>query len=284
MTYEGYLDWFKEKYAYDGDELAIINERGIEKISDLTFVLGGHNNYYHWILNWVPRIYTLKKFSDQLGVAIDEIKILVASEVPDDMLDILFIEGINKGQIIKAQNKNYHIERALVPNFFDKHCYYHDILNIYRLIPQRIGANPSKLKGLYVDRNDLPVARRKIHNNDEVKHCLKYHDISSVHLSGSIRQQIDLFCRSSIVVGAHGAGLANMVFSPKNTSLVLFEYKDVSEYEELARLLGFSVYKIPTMQLLSSEAAEARLKDFYVDTELLMGLLRAISLKMPALI
>ena len=74
-------------------------------------------------------------------------------------------------------------------------------------------------KRLYVTRQG--TSRRRIANHDELLATLTRHGFCQVapeHLS--VREQIALFGQAEAVIGVHGAGLTNAVFSAPRTLLI----------------------------------------------------------------
>ena len=83
------------------------------------------------------------------------------------------------------------------------------------LVPVR--ADSTGARRLYVKR----TSRRRIVNEDEVLVTLERHGFSEVSNEGlSVSEQIALFAKAEAVIGVHGAGLANAVFSPPGTLLI----------------------------------------------------------------
>lgn len=83
---------------------------------------------------------------------------------------------------------------------------------------------------LYVERE--PHARRRIVNDDEVFATLTRHGFTRV-IPGelTVREQIALFGRPEAIVGAHGAGLTNALFSPPGTLLVDLQSTELNKQQ-----------------------------------------------------
>jgi capsular polysaccharide biosynthesis protein len=78
---------------------------------------------------------------------------------------------------------------------------------------------------LYVSRQDASV--RKVDREEKLLDALrkKYgDDVIQVFVGKgkSMMEQIDMFSRADLVIGPHGAGLANMLFNPRGTTVVMF--------------------------------------------------------------
>ena len=139
-----------------------------------------------------------------------------------------------------------------------------------RLAP---GNPPGQGEGrkLFVSRDS--AASRRIVNEAEIEPVLAEHGFELVDPAGiSIAEQFALFSQASAVVGPHGAGLTNLLFSPRRTLVVeLFAApaaQEVSNYRVLASHLDF-----PYCRLLAApvpnEGRGPHYYDLRVDPQLL---------------
>lgn len=90
-----------------------------------------------------------------------------------------------------------------------------------RAFRERMRHNPKSRrqtpKRVYISRH----SRRSAANPDELESCLRDFGIESVDLEKlSISEQIDIFQNVEMVVGPHGAGLANILFCPAGTRVI----------------------------------------------------------------
>jgi capsular polysaccharide biosynthesis protein len=93
---------------------------------------------------------------------------------------------------------------------------------------------------LYVTRSD--AARRRIANEREVRELLQDHGFSTMACSElSIPEQIRHFARATHVVGAHGAGLANVMFCRPGARVLEIATPDPHEHWRCYRNLAWSV-------------------------------------------
>jgi capsular polysaccharide biosynthesis protein len=81
-------------------------------------------------------------------------------------------------------------------------------------------ANRTDVDGLYyVSRAD--AATRRVANEDEVAACLSSRGFEILTLDGMpFGEQVALFDRARIVIGPHGSGLTNILFSAGNLTLI----------------------------------------------------------------
>jgi capsular polysaccharide biosynthesis protein len=74
-------------------------------------------------------------------------------------------------------------------------------------------------KCLYISRSDAPS--RRVVNEAEVLAALKPFGVQSVTLSGlSFDEQRALFAEAGFIIGPHGAGLTNSLFSPNDAHVI----------------------------------------------------------------
>jgi capsular polysaccharide biosynthesis protein len=94
---------------------------------------------------------------------------------------------------------------------------------------------------IFVSRAD--AVGRNLINGSEVERALRDHGFEIVTLSGqSAQDQIELFNSASHVIGVHGGGLTNVLFSPPGTSVleVLPPLVATGAYWTLCSQLGHS--------------------------------------------
>ena len=96
-------------------------------------------------------------------------------------------------------------------------------------------------KKIYIDRSDSTSNvkhLRTIQNEDEVKNYLLGIGFDIVRLGEySFKDQVSIFNNADIIVGLHGAGFANMVFSKPNTKIIELKKRSHTgkEIENLAK-------------------------------------------------
>ena len=101
----------------------------------------------------------------------------------------------------------------------------------FKLVKRKILITKSNLsyKKIYVDRSDS-VSNvkhlRTIKNEDQVKEYLLNNNFKILKLSQlSFKDQVSVFNNAEIIVGHHGAGFANIVFSKPNTKVIEIKSK-----------------------------------------------------------
>jgi hypothetical protein len=204
-------------------------------------------NYYHWLLEALPKLLFLR---DNLLDSNPEIHVLVPKEgessIIDQTLKLDVFKGLSKRFIRVSQNlaqtrlyfpkglylvdwihpreDNYGSLGGNVWGVFSPpreailkvRDFFHEILLIQK--PGLI----SRGDIVFVSRSKTPI--RSITNEKEVILSLReeFGDRLKVHSgSESLMEQVEMFYHSKIVVGAHGAGLTNLVFTNPGISVIM---------------------------------------------------------------
>ena len=205
----------------------------IKKINGNVFSLitggAGKNNYWHWIFDVLPRIGILEKSNFKIKPNYYLLPAIFrkyqketfeALKIPSYKL----IDG-NKYKHIICDNL-IAVDHPI--NF--KNSPTKSILNIptwlitwlrKKYIKKKY-TNKNLPKRIFINREfDSNLVARKIVNNQEVENLLINLGFKSISLSDlNFVDQIKLFKNANFIVGLHGAGFANMVFSNKRTKIL----------------------------------------------------------------
>ena len=195
---------------------------------------GGNDNYWHWLFDVIPRIALCEEIVD-----LNKINFFL---LPDnkrtfqrETLEILKIgkerqlSSVNFRHIIcdelyatshpVVRSGNATIDIQTTPKW---------ILNWLRkkFITKN---NNLSYKKIYIDRTDSDSNvkhLRTIKNENQVKEYLLNQNFKILKLSQlSFNDQVSVFNNADIIVGHHGAGFANIVFSRPNTKVVEIKSK-----------------------------------------------------------
>ncbi|RYZ63453.1 MAG: glycosyltransferase family 61 protein, partial [Proteobacteria bacterium] len=91
--------------------------------------------------------------------------------------------------------------------------------NLIRLLTDSVGEKGTAKRRIFISRSDAKI--RQLLNEEEVMASLKPFGFESIVLTGmSLTEQIQVFRGAELVVGPHGAGLANVVFMQPGASVV----------------------------------------------------------------
>lgn len=243
----------------------IVDTETVLSIDEPVILANGHNNYYHWHLNWLPRIVLADRFSDLRGI-----KVLVHEKPAAYALDALqAVTGRQREDCLELNRGVFRVKKLFVPTPFPNPMHAPFAVRCYNGIRQ-YGPLSTQRK-LYLTRGDAPS--RRILNEHAVIDVLSNYGFETVQPETlSYLEQVSLFSEAGMIVGAHGAGLTNMLFcQPGFSAVELFNGYYSRVYWSLAATMGVKHYKnLQSNQVETPEgggSAANRLKNshFHVD-------------------
>lgn len=225
-------------------ELRAFYHKEIETIPNICSLFRSHKNgYYHTLIDNVPRLYLLRHPRLQ---KLDEIKIIYANELtPVEQFYLSKLLPHNAKLTQVDSSKLYLLENLIFPSFLSRRFSGY-LPTEYRkwfmskVVPQR---SRKKVNRIFISRTATHKGRQRcIINEDELFEVLQPHGFKRYVLEHlSIEAQISLFYDAEAVVAAHGAGLANTLFSKNIKIIELFPTASViPHYYFLAKSLGHS--------------------------------------------
>jgi hypothetical protein len=198
----------------------------------------GYWNYYHLLIDSLPRIlFSLNAFCPAARILVTQFQAARLKRGRGDLLtqmgNIFELDkylDIAKGDLL-------HVERAIIPK--QRVRFIGSVMQIFQDVAARSGAARSQRR-VYISRR-LATARRVI-NEESVISVLQEFGFQPVCLEQmAFEEQINVFRGSDVIIGPHGAGLANIVFSKSGTTLI-----------ELLQDSG--LYKVPVFAELTAIA------------------------------
>ncbi len=174
-------------------------------------------NYFHWMLECLPRMRLLEKY----------IPILDGIVMPATLLpfhyESLAVLGVTPEKLIPCTAQmNVELENLFVPKYFSRdnpptwlHKWYKE--NFLSAELEALERLPRRK--LYISRADAGI--RRCDNDDELSARLAKLGFERILLTGmSFMDQARLFFSAEKIVAHHGAGLANLVFCRPDTELL----------------------------------------------------------------
>lgn len=223
-------------------DLAKIYLSKTEKISGICSTIRSHKNgYYHTIIDNLPRLYLL---NHSIYQDIPEIKLLFASTpTPVEQFFLDKLQPKNSKVTVVEEDKLYYLEQCIFPSFLSRRFSGYlptQYLNWFlgRVTPQR---PRKKVNRIFISRSATWKGRQRcILNEDELFASLQPYGFKKYTLGQMpMESQIELFYDAEFVIGAHGAGLTNLIFSSNAKVLELFPTPFVlPHYYYLSKSLG----------------------------------------------
>jgi len=228
-------------------------------------------NYYHWLLDLVPRVLLLKhaaqNFSNYDALLLNgsranyEREILAVLGVPPEK--IRYVDSRERFQIASAVFPSMDIN-VIAP------------WKVHGLRDLPFSGKQNQHRRLYLSRARAAV--RRIANENEISEVLRHRNFEIVEAENlSWREQANLFAGASVIVAPHGVALANIVFCKPGTRVVEIStragYRDW--YWQLAAVAGLS-YEVMEAQRSGSFSGPYENADMIVSRENLERLLESL--------
>ena len=176
-------------------------------------VLGTYNhaNYSHWLLESLVRALLFRPYDDGSHM-------YLVPPLSDWQRETLELIGLGRERILECKPSGF-------VRFSEIIAVSRAMMNVYTFIPAAIDAlaalakPTSQRRRIYSSRAHANV--RHITNDAEISELLARHGFEVVYpeLLG-IEEQIQLFAGAETVIGVHGSGLTNTIFSPHGTTVI----------------------------------------------------------------
>ncbi|MET4106914.1 glycosyltransferase family 61 protein [Hymenobacter sp. UYP22] len=261
--------WLQPKKIRRYDEAALVHD------------IWSAQNYYHWLVESLPRLLVLRKYYPTIGLLVPEptpsfIKI-TASLLGFEKLIPIKKDEIAQVQSLIVPEKRRYLEMALEdttnkPGEFS-------LSTVRDELMQHLDT-PSRLpyRRIYVSRAKQKV--RRVSNEAAVEQVLKKHGFETVFFEDlSIQQQMELMRETAIMVGLHGANLTNLMFlqpEAKVVELINLDSEKYLFYFFLASYFNISYYAATCR---SATGAVNNQVDVVVDTDELDAVIAATLFK-----
>ncbi len=218
------------------------------------------HNYYHWLIVGLPRIAHLRELCPE-----EQVTLLIPKNIPQVWMDSLACCLPEQGVKVQQVDGWVQMDRfefisigvihpvAYLPDDERNHLR-ESVFNRFGL-----GTGAGAKRRIYISRSAAMV--RRVVNEQEVVRVLEAYGFECIHAERlSFEMQVRLFHSAEFIVGVHGAGLTNILWSGQAKVLEIFpagKFKPLYFFlaASLGQNYGFMVGDIPS-----------RLEDFYIDT------------------
>ncbi|MCC7276318.1 MAG: glycosyltransferase family 61 protein [Alphaproteobacteria bacterium] len=263
------------KYAHlYGPETAAAIERRLPALlaagdATGTFVLGGARNHFHWLADFLPRLALLAADPALAGGAVLVNHDLDAAQ--GRSLDFVTAAlGLRLPALRPVADGIVGVRRVAVPVRATRVA----AVRFWDTVLAAAGvARVASGRRLFVRRG--AVARRRLVDEDAVAATLTASGFDVIDPGTlSFAEQVRTFAAASIIVGTHGAALANILLAPRMARIVeLRGAAHTSEYRDLARAAG-QPYAALRLQEIAGSDPEPLHRDVRLGEEGLAALRR----------
>lgn len=257
------------------------SQRHIEK--GIHFVKDHSANYFHWLIECLPRLLLVNQMPE-----LKNIPLLVDENIASQQLEALHLLNEGNRELIMLGHKSAcSVEKLFYPSQlsiihdnmknpvrYNEDVFYSPIaVNFIRdFFLQKLKiSQTSGFRKLYVSRSNAEY--RKLINADEIEELMLFYDFQVVFPEKlTFSSQVKLFSQAKIVVGQSGAGMANLLFVPKDCQALIFfndsKQTNLQIFNALCDQIG-----IDTKFLIGKSASNYKdpmHSDFTIDIDLLV--------------
>lgn len=180
----------------------------VRKIEEEAVLLGGSPNYYHWLIDILPRLLQVRQY-------VANKKLLVPENLKSFQNRTLELLGYRSDDLITvADAECVRVNRLFVASLLAQSTFVHpEVPKILRrwFLPHRHPERPARR--VFLSRAD--AASRRLVNEDELLPILGRYGFDYVVIGEmSFEKQVKLFSEVDVMLAVHGAGMTNMVFMP----------------------------------------------------------------------
>lgn len=210
-------------------------------------VLGGSENHFHWLADFLPRLALLRSVP-----ALAEREALVHAAVTDDQRSAVeFVSrvlGIRPPTLRPVSGGMVLVEDAAMPTRVSRP----GMVRFWSSLLEQAEVPRSRTRRLFVRRGDARY--RRLEDEAAVAERLAAYGFEAIDPSQlSFEAQLRTFASAETIVGVHGAGLANLLFAPAGTRLIELRVPEhTGEYAKLARIAGLRYHPLAITAILDS--------------------------------
>lgn len=223
------------------------------------------SGYFHWIADQITKLTSFRPYQEATGI---RPTLLIEANPPSWKTESLQLLGFESEDWIEWDGHVAHCDRLLVPS--QRRVEHYVLPSSIQWIHERVRSNleppTDGARKIYVSRED--ASRRRVLNASEIRDTLSTFGFEIFRLSElSFREQAELFGQADVVVGPHGAGFTNTIFSDDITLIEFFGSAQQSRslcYYGIANAMGFDYYALQ---------ADAIGNDIHIDPDQLTGFL-----------
>ena len=179
-------------------------------------------NYYHWMLEQLPKLRAVSHYTEQTGIA----PTLILPPNPSSFVrETLRLLNIDESACVEWQKPAIKVETLVVPSFPEANAAnLHWLRTRLRHAATQRQRKIPRVEKIYISRRGAQN-HRNVRNENEVVRTLRRYGFEQVCAEDySVAEQIQLFSGVRVIVAPHGAGLTNMIWSENLTVIELHNH------------------------------------------------------------
>lgn len=203
----------------------VIDNKFSAVISEPSAVIGGQQNFYHWMFNWLSKFTALQEAKCWVDVK----SLILNGPLEKFQWESLFKLGVGAGRNMHVVQSNdaVLVEDAIVPTLFSNPVHSLGHTNWLRALLGNDGQDAPFGDRVYISRKDAAKGNRQILNEASLIALLEKYGFSIVCLGDlNLKEQATVFKGARFVVAPHGAGLANVIHAEPGACFLEMQAKD----------------------------------------------------------
>lgn len=246
-----------------------------------------HFNYHHWLIECLP---LLLEYRD--NPRLHSLKLILPAQLNAFQQATLDLLQIPTEKIVFFQGNDCTFKRLWVPtlgNFLPQQLQsvkssLFAAAKIQPLLPQMLSepGQSTQRKRLYISRTD--ATERRVSNEQQLIPLLKQYGFEMLELGSlSLSEQMHWMNQASVLMGPHGAGLSNLIFTPSDCLLLELMPRDTINhcFWLLSNALR-AQNEINNYAYLTGPVTSAQ-RDFNIDPKALESLLKELFMQTEGL-
>jgi hypothetical protein len=248
-------------------------QRPDRQYNDPIFSLVGPwaTEYYHWLVDYLVQVFAIEIYRKRTG---QDPRVLIPAGPPSWLLYSLSMAGVDMDRLVEWSGTRARCSDFILGSLRRKvgsnEGYIHSPAAVARLGERiRNSVANTHLDGpkrrLYVSRSD--TTDRQVRNEDALLSTLDDYGFERI-VPGehSFKEQVRRFANAELILGPHGAGLTNMMFSEQTMLIELFGSYRNACFFALARGMGHEYVSVTCSpkeadMIVDTEAVESLLDD-----------------------
>jgi tetratricopeptide (TPR) repeat protein len=255
-------------YVEDNFPRITIEEPGI--------LLCGTTNYYHWMIDTLPRLEILKTHPE-----LKDLPIYMNNDVKPFQKESLALMGIAEDRIKTVPGNHVLVLKNMYLPYIPGRPMQEDAQPDW-MKPNKNPFIPQWLRQNFLDKISKTTPKRYFMSraNAEFRRCLNEDEIFAIaqeygfekmaNEGKSFIDQVAIYASAEAVIGPHGAGFTNMVFSPPDAKMfeLIPKGRKLPFFEAIAEELGQTYLSIEGPILRTFNDKSSDFGDFWIDPNL----------------
>lgn len=241
------LLWPWSPYKKGTQTFDLNKTRPVKHIRGKVVVLSqeGHRNYYHWMLEILPKLALLKYVKSYDWIYLPRMDLPFQKQT-------LVLMGVDLTKVIEANPSTYiEADEVIALSFVSRSCYTPQWVAEYLRATLLKTIATAELKDRFSPKvfiSRQKASYRRIINENELFEFLEPLGFKRYNLEElSIQDQMILFFNAETIISPHGAGLTNILFCRPGTKILeLFQSHEDDTYCYLSQTLNLDYHCLKT--------------------------------------